>query len=187
MTRFNKGKSSVTSTKSLQQNVIQENTLSKVDKNVSQTAVNSVPDSGQLDLFGDYETQPKEFQVKMTEAVFVEDEKQISELVATLKNLDLYVFNVTDNHLLFSPNSNEIYRIDSKFLQRFIDIFSDKSHNEIYLLVGPEGGFSEKEIELFKNSSSKNVKIVKCGNNIMRSETACIMASCLCLTIPKKT
>lgn len=126
MTRFNKGKSSVTSTKSLQQNVIQENTLSKVDKNVSQTAVNSVPDSGQLDLFGDYETQPKEYQVKMTEAVFVEDEKQISELVATLKNLDLYVFNVTDNHLLFSPNSNEIYRIDSKFLQRFIDIFSDK-------------------------------------------------------------
>ncbi len=68
-----------------------------------------------------------------------------------------------------------------------IDIFSDKTHEEIYLLVGPEGGFSEKEIELFKKSSSKNVKIVKCGNNIMRSETACIMASCLCLTIPKKT
>ncbi|MDR1334526.1 MAG: 16S rRNA (uracil(1498)-N(3))-methyltransferase [Holosporaceae bacterium] len=43
---------------------------------------------------------------------------------------------------------------------------------EIFFLVGPEGGFSEEECNLF--DTYKNVKRFSFGNNILRSETAAI-------------
>ena len=41
------------------------------------------------------------------------------------------------------------------------------------LFVGPEGGFTEKEMELFKQN---NFKILSLGQNILRAETATIVA-----------
>ncbi len=53
--------------------------------------------------------------------------------------------------------------------------FQIKSCN---LFVGPEGGFSEKEIELFK---SKNIPIFSLGNFTLRAETASVAISSLLL------
>lgn len=39
------------------------------------------------------------------------------------------------------------------------------------IFVGPEGGFSEKEIELFKKY---NIKVISLGQNVLRAETACV-------------
>lgn len=50
-------------------------------------------------------------------------------------------------------------------------VSSDKSQVEI--LVGPEGGWSEKELKMFKE---KKVKIFKLGNTTLRAETAAIVA-----------
>ena len=42
------------------------------------------------------------------------------------------------------------------------------------MLIGPEGGWSEKELELFKE---KNVQVVSLPFGVLRAETAAIVAS----------
>jgi 16S rRNA (uracil1498-N3)-methyltransferase len=46
------------------------------------------------------------------------------------------------------------------------------------IFIGPEGGFSEKEIELFKKH---NVKTISLGQNTLRAETACVSVSSIFL------
>ncbi len=50
-------------------------------------------------------------------------------------------------------------------------VSSDKSQVEI--LIGPEGGWSDKELEMFRD---KNIKLYKLGNTTLRAETAAIVA-----------
>lgn len=52
------------------------------------------------------------------------------------------------------------------------------SQNSVAVFVGPEGGFSPKEIELFRKY---NVSIVSLGSQILRAETAGIAISSLLL------
>src|SRR5690606_39240308 len=52
---------------------------------------------------------------------------------------------------------------------RFVQL--DKPQNEeINLLIGPEGGFSEREVEMMKKNDS--LRFISFGQNILRSETA---------------
>jgi 16S rRNA (uracil1498-N3)-methyltransferase len=51
------------------------------------------------------------------------------------------------------------------------DLYTTKSN--ILILVGPEGDFSEKEIE---NAKTNNFSIISLGNNRLRTETAGIVA-----------
>lgn len=48
-----------------------------------------------------------------------------------------------------------------------------KSGQRIGVVIGPEGGFSQKEIDLLKNSGAK---IISLGKRILRTETAAITA-----------
>ena len=50
----------------------------------------------------------------------------------------------------------------------------------IAIMIGAEGGFSEKEIELLKNNGAK---IVSLGNRILRTETASIVCAGLAMQI----
>lgn len=50
--------------------------------------------------------------------------------------------------------------------------------SEINLFIGPEGGWSQTELDLFKKH---NAKFVSFGNNILRAETACIVGSAIAL------
>ena len=50
--------------------------------------------------------------------------------------------------------------------------------SSIAVFIGPEGGFSPKEIELFK---SYNIPMVSLGSQILRAETAVIAVSSLLL------
>ena len=45
------------------------------------------------------------------------------------------------------------------------------SSNQVCLIIGPEGGFSNDEIQEAKN---KNITEISLGNNRLRSETAAI-------------
>lgn len=49
-----------------------------------------------------------------------------------------------------------------------------KSGFKVGVMIGPEGGFSEKEIELVKNEN--NAEIISLGKRILRTETASITA-----------
>lgn len=46
------------------------------------------------------------------------------------------------------------------------------------VLIGPEGGFSQRELELFQE---KNLQIYKIGNTVLKTETAAIVVSGLLL------
>lgn len=50
----------------------------------------------------------------------------------------------------------------------------ENSKNIHNILIGPEGGYSEKELQIFKD---KNLDIYKVGNTILKTETAAIVIS----------
>ncbi|NLG39464.1 MAG: RNA methyltransferase, partial [Fibrobacter sp.] len=52
---------------------------------------------------------------------------------------------------------------------------------ETTLLVGPEGGFSAREIELIKAYSRGQVYLLKLGKTRLRAKTAAIIALGKCL------
>lgn len=57
--------------------------------------------------------------------------------------------------------------------------YSDKSDAGLSsVLIGPEGGFSQRELELFKE---KNLTTYKLGNTVLKTETAAIVVSGLVL------
>lgn len=61
-------------------------------------------------------------------------------------------------------------RIATKTLK---DIESVKSGEDVLVIIGPEGGFSQREFELFKQ---KNVEMLTLGNLILKAETAVTVA-----------
>ncbi|MBR3788404.1 MAG: RNA methyltransferase, partial [Clostridia bacterium] len=53
-----------------------------------------------------------------------------------------------------------------------------KSGDTVGILIGPEGGFEEKEIDL---ATEKNGKIISLGSRILRTETAAIASVTMCM------
>ena len=47
----------------------------------------------------------------------------------------------------------------------------EKSIDEVNVIVGPEGGFSEEEVEILREAGAQ---VVNLGNRILRTETAAI-------------
>ncbi|WP_353684326.1 16S rRNA (uracil(1498)-N(3))-methyltransferase [Thermodesulfovibrio sp. 3907-1M] len=55
-----------------------------------------------------------------------------------------------------------------------IQIVSDiNPHQDVFLLIGPEGGFTQKEVT---QAAEKNIKIATLGKRILKAETASIVA-----------
>ena len=50
---------------------------------------------------------------------------------------------------------------------------SDINHKSHLMLIGPEGGFDENELQLMKNY---NWNIISLGDRIFRTETASVVA-----------
>jgi 16S rRNA (uracil1498-N3)-methyltransferase len=92
-------------------------------------------------------------------------------IINKIKTFEEAIKENKENFLLFLDLSGEPIK---KF---FPDIQKAK---EIYIFVGPEGGWSEKEIEIAKNN---NAKIVNLGPRILRSETLAPVISTLILNI----
>lgn len=68
---------------------------------------------------------------------------------------------------------------DGLTLSNFL-ISNKPNLNNIAIMIGAEGGFSEKEIEMLK---SNGAKIVSLGNRILRTETASIVCAGLAMQI----
>ena len=78
------------------------------------------------------------------------------------------------NELLVNYNENAIlvcHELGNHGIDILPKVLNHKS--KILLIVGPEGDFSKKEIELFK---SHDAKFINLGNRRLRSETAVITA-----------
>lgn len=72
-----------------------------------------------------------------------------------------------DRIIVFAERSTEIS------LKQFLDKEPIKKGEKILAIIGPEGGFSQKEFELFR---SLNLPLVSLGDLILKAETAVIMA-----------
>lgn len=77
------------------------------------------------------------------------------QLIERLKVYDIVVFAY--------EHANEVFKLES--LKKYIN-------KKVAIVVGSEGGFSEKEIE--KISELPNTKIITMGKRILRAETAVI-------------
>ena len=90
------------------------------------------------------------------------------------KKMILELSNKKGFNLLFYENALGITET-KKILSKIIEsVRNGKDKNiDINVIIGPEGGFSEKEIEMAKNA---NIDILSLGNRILRTETAAITA-----------
>ncbi len=66
-----------------------------------------------------------------------------------------------------------LYEQEEAINSLYKEIHNDNKDDRILLIVGPEGGFDNKEISYFKEN---NIKFVSLGDNILRAETAAIMS-----------
>lgn len=82
------------------------------------------------------------------------------------------ICNVVQNYdILLVPYENE----EKNTLKETLKTIENKENLNIAIVIGPEGGFEEKEIELLKQN---NGKIITLGKRILRTETvAMAMAS----------
>jgi len=76
------------------------------------------------------------------------------------------------------PVDQKIIAYESEQKNSFKNIFSEPNISRIALIIGPEGGFTEYEIDLARKSGWKSVTL---GPRILRMETAAIVACTLIL------
>ena len=74
--------------------------------------------------------------------------------------------NKYDKIIVFGERSTE------QSLKQFLSKNPIKKAEKILVIIGPEGGFSQKELDFFKN---KNLPIISLGDLILKAETAVIV------------
>ncbi len=86
----------------------------------------------------------------------IRDIEEFKDILKTVKNYDLCLFGNMEGELSYKDISNT---------------FEKDSVKSLLLFIGPEGGWTEGEIELFKTNGVKSISIQK---NTLRAETAAI-------------
>lgn len=61
-------------------------------------------------------------------------------------------------------------RIDNNSLHKCLN----ENINAVYIVIGPEGGISQREVELLENSGFQSIYL---GDNVLRAETAALYAT----------
>jgi len=110
-------------------------------------------------------SEKKKVNIERLERIIISSMKQSNQCYKP-------IINDVDNYLNFITNNNDEkimanMKTDNKLDKGFI-----KSNN-ICLMIGPEGGFSDKEIDEAKKN---NITEITLGKNRLRSETAAIYA-----------
>ncbi len=68
-----------------------------------------------------------------------------------------------------------LYERESQYtLSEYLNKYSKEKFNDIIILIGPEGGFSETEVSILKTLDF--ITQVHINTNILRAETACVVS-----------
>lgn len=86
----------------------------------------------------------------------LKDSEELEDLIKKVKDYDLCLYGNMEGELGYKDIANK---------------FEKDSVKNVILFIGPEGGWTEKEIDMFKDKSVKSVSIHK---NTLRAETAAI-------------
>lgn len=108
---------------------------------------------------------------KISEESAKQSKRGIIPEICQILTFDEMLKTLKDNSLTIVPYENE-EKVGIK------EILKDKGNKKINIIIGPEGGFEEGEIESLKNIGSK---IVSLGPRILRTETAGFTASAIVL------
>lgn len=73
------------------------------------------------------------------------------------------------------PENKIVLHPEGKYIGDFLN---EKNSKDLVVFIGPEGGFTESEINLF---TSQNIPTISLGTQILRAETAAIAVSSLLL------
>jgi len=95
-------------------------------------------------------------------------EKAVSQVVAEGK--ECITFHTDTVAPLKITQTNSLHLTQTNHSESCLNNFE----GEVATFVGPEGGWTDKEVELFKKN---NFKILSLGTNILRAETAAIVAT----------
>jgi 16S rRNA (uracil1498-N3)-methyltransferase len=120
-------------------------------------------------LFSDIIKKNERFKKILKEASEQSNRIKIPELFY-LKSIEEIKFVKSDLLLFFYEKANPITNNIKNYL------YDLKKFKRIFIFIGPEGGFSKEEINLFE---LKKAKLVSLGENILRTETAAIVALAL--------
>lgn len=101
-------------------------------------------------------------QCKRTKLINLGKTKSFKEMIKDIKNYDLVIF----------AYENE----DKTSLKNLLKGIQSKA--KVAIIVGSEGGFSEREVAEILDAGAKEVSL---GSRILRAETACIMLSSIVL------
>lgn len=97
-----------------------------------------------------------------------QSERVVIPTVAEVKTLEKFLYLFKDKKIIFCDEKADITSHN---------ILNVEINEDTFLLIGPEGGFSETERE--EILKLPNVQRVSLGENILRAETACVCASFL--------
>ncbi len=100
------------------------------------------------------------------EAMQQSGSKIIPEINTPIKMDDLS--SISDDHKI-GFFCHQI-KIDDNYFHKYLN----ETTNQVYIVIGPEGGLSDREVELLKKSGFKSIFL---GNNILRAETAALYAT----------
>lgn len=108
---------------------------------------------------------------KITEEAAKQSKRGIIPEVCNILTFEEMLSALEDNELIIVPYENE----ENMGIK---EVLKDESCKKINIIIGPEGGFEEKEIEALRAIGSK---IVSLGPRILRTETAGFITSAIIL------
>ena len=113
-------------------------------------------------IISDY-SEKRKVNTERLERIIISSMKQSNQcyrpILNTIVDYKTFILNNKEEKIIANLKTNN--KLQKKLLET----------NNLCLLIGPEGGFSDKEIEY---SLKNNVKEITLGNNRLRSETAAI-------------
>ena len=110
-------------------------------------------------------SEKKGFNIGRARKIMIEAAEQCGRAdvpeIGQIMNLEACIMNYAENALVMDPSAAPVH--NSHFI----------THNSLSIFVGPEGGWTEKEIERFKEAK---MEIFSLGKLTLRTETAAIAA-----------
>lgn len=107
---------------------------------------------------------------KIAEGAAKQSGRDIIPKINNIKNIDNICKIIKDYDIFIVAYELE----DKESLKRSLENLNKEKINKIAILIGPEGGIEEEEVELLKKNGAK---VVSLGKRILRTETVALAVS----------
>ncbi len=92
------------------------------------------------------------------------------EEIIDIKEKQGFLTNISDNDIIIFAYENSNKELKEVISNLKDELTKNKKHYNLAIVIGPEGGFDKKDIEIFEKLN--NIYMVSLGKRILRAETA---------------